>query len=219
MPHESYMFAAARYNQKFIDITKNDYDACPNFGQVYLEVAARSTHRGRTGTRARSRDYGPETNPAHPSANMEGGRSQNCKLAGGAGPKGSSRAATATHKELSSEAAKRDQRSQNKVSSSKVPKGDYFIWKNLLYLRDPITGLERLCVPDTERTPGASTLRQALVSAIHDNVMAIHLGSARTAIELKKRAYWPRMDRDVNAHVLQCEDCQRNKAGSRVKAT
>ena len=205
------MFAAVRYNQKFIGLKREHYDACPDFGQVYLETVAKS--KAGLGAETEASERRP-----HRLGAKKGARSTlNREAAAGADSKESSRRAAIAGEGLASPRAvtkvgpcpKADEPTKSKKVSSRR---DFFIWKDLLYLRDPVLGLERLCIPNHEGPDGESTLRQRLISEIHDGVMAVHLGAARTTQELKKRAYWPGMDVDVRDHIRQCESCQRNKA-------
>ena len=73
-----------------------------------------------------------------------------------------------------------------------------------------------MCVPDNSGHAGESTLRRRLVAEIHNNAMAIHMGTARTIQELQKRAYWPNLTRDVKEYIAECEGCQRNKGNTKT---
>ena len=42
LPHETLMFAAVRYHQKFIEISSSDYESCPDFKEIYSVVRTRS---------------------------------------------------------------------------------------------------------------------------------------------------------------------------------
>ena len=48
LPHESIMFAAVRYHQKFLTLRPADYEICKDFGAVYTALASRApTSKGR----------------------------------------------------------------------------------------------------------------------------------------------------------------------------
>ena len=55
--------------------------------------------------------------------------------------------------------------------------------------------------------------RRNLVEECHQ---LAHTGCNRTYEMLKQRAYWPGLRRDVTAHVLSCEQCQRMKGNNRT---
>ena len=45
--------------------------------------------------------------------------------------------------------------------------------------------------------------------------MEVHLGAARTTMELSKRVYWPNMHAFVREYIAGCDVCQRNKSDHR----
>lgn len=74
-----------------------------------------------------------------------------------------------------------------------------------LYRRTIINGVERhrLCL-----TPG---LIEQVLLVCHDDVTAGHLGVARTVDKIRRRYYWPKMERQITNYVLSCVDCQTRK--------
>ena len=88
----------------------------------------------------------------------------------------------------------------------------FFVKEGLLYLRsffrrnskDPRVALERLVVPDSMRT--------FFISQHHDSLTGLHFGSSRVSYLLRKRYYWPSMDREVRDYIKTCKQCQHAKA-------
>jgi len=68
----------------------------------------------------------------------------------------------------------------------------------------------RLCIPPDEQ------LRTRLIQECHDTPLAGHLGSAKTADQLRRRFYWKGMDEEVRQYVLTCVECQRNKPSQQL---
>jgi transposase InsO family protein len=62
---------------------------------------------------------------------------------------------------------------------------------------------QRLCLPVNYRT---EVLRR-----YHDETTAGHLGMTRCIHQLKKRFYWPKMDRFIQAYIRACQSCQARK--------
>ncbi len=58
-------------------------------------------------------------------------------------------------------------------------------------------------------------LRSQIFKACHHHAMAAHQGVARTAALIKRRCYWPRMQKDVEAWCKRCTTCGRCKAAVR----
>ena len=225
-PHETLMFAAVRYHQKFVKISREDYEGCPDFGEIYV-----TTERGSSIV-----DKGPSKDVSNLGADISEERIQKRaprEHSDGSDLGGESASSSASAKGEPSESVagmvqrtdppiqpaktrsgSKDQKTSSKRSKSKVPTRRFFIQKDLLYYRDP-NGHERLCVPDNKSHDGESTLRHRLVKEIHDNAMAIHLGVARTTMELSKRVYWPNMQAFVREYIAKCEVCQRNKGDHR----
>ena len=40
------MFAAVRYHQTFVEISKEDYEGCPDFGEIYTVAATKAKTLG-----------------------------------------------------------------------------------------------------------------------------------------------------------------------------
>ncbi len=55
-------------------------------------------------------------------------------------------------------------------------------------------------------------LRSQIFKACHHHAMAAHQGVVRTAALIKRRFYWPRMQKDVEAWCKRCTTCGRCKA-------
>ena len=60
-----------------------------------------------------------------------------------------------------------------------------------------------LCLPQ-------SFIEQVLL-ACHDDMTAGHLGTTRTIDKVRKRYYWPKMQKDIIRYVKTCVDCQTKK--------
>ena len=56
--------------------------------------------------------------------------------------------------------------------------------------------------------------RQQVMQAVHN---ASHYGNKRTYRAIAQSYWWPRMGRDINEFVMNCEVCQRNKTGRRLQ--
>lgn len=78
-----------------------------------------------------------------------------------------------------------------------------------LILSGPVTLLtligDRLLVP--------STLRQEVMSTIHDIPSSGHQGVQRTKAKAREMFYWWKMGTDIKTYVLACDVCCRNKRG------
>ncbi len=58
-------------------------------------------------------------------------------------------------------------------------------------------------------------LRSQIFKACHHHAMAAHQGVVRTAALIKRRFYWPRMQKDVEAWCKRCTTCGHCKAAVR----
>jgi transposase InsO family protein len=56
--------------------------------------------------------------------------------------------------------------------------------------------------------PMGSNLRTRLLSIHHDDPLAGHFGRSRTLELIKRKYYWPNLDRDVAEYVKDCQVCQ-----------
>jgi transposase InsO family protein len=65
---------------------------------------------------------------------------------------------------------------------------------------------DRICVPDIE------SLRETILKEAHDSDYSIHPGSTKMYQDLKQKYWWYGLKRDVAAHVIMCNVCQRVKA-------
>jgi hypothetical protein len=64
----------------------------------------------------------------------------------------------------------------------------------------------RICVPDID------SLRETILKEAHDSDYSIHPGSTKMYQDLKQKYWWYGLKRDVAAHVVVCDVCQRVKA-------
>ena len=55
--------------------------------------------------------------------------------------------------------------------------------------------------------------RQQIMEAVHNSS---HYGNKRTFRAIAQSYWWPKMGKDINEFVMNCEVCQRNKAGRRL---
>lgn len=55
-------------------------------------------------------------------------------------------------------------------------------------------------------------LRPQLMGELHSSTMAGHRGAEGTLYQLRKRFYWPKMDKDVAKFVAACDTCQQAKS-------
>lgn len=79
-------------------------------------------------------------------------------------------------------------------------------------------GLVYLGESDRLYVPADSALRTRLLHECHDVPTAGHLGKDKTLEQVKRRFYWPGMDKDVLQYVRTCDACQRNKPSQQVTA-
>lgn len=68
----------------------------------------------------------------------------------------------------------------------------------------------RLYIPNDE------ALKTKILQECHDSPLAGHLGTDKTLEQVKRRFYWPGMDKDIEAYVISCDACQRNKPSQRA---
>ena len=61
------------------------------------------------------------------------------------------------------------------------------------------------------------SLRLEVMQKFHDSPWGGHCGSATMYKMLKKEAYWPSMEQDVNAYVRSCYSCQKTRPIYRAK--
>jgi len=64
---------------------------------------------------------------------------------------------------------------------------------------------KRICVPDVDH------LHEKILQEAHDSAYSIHPSSTKMYQDLKERYWWYGMKRDVAAHVVLCDLCQRVK--------
>ena len=79
----------------------------------------------------------------------------------------------------------------------------------LLYQGDRLSEA-KLLVPE-------SVVRE-VIQVHHDNIFAGHQGIKRPTVLLKLHYYWPKMKRDVETYVEQCESCSKLKVGKNPTA-
>lgn len=71
----------------------------------------------------------------------------------------------------------------------------------------------RVSSPDHDRLLVPSSLRQEVVSTIHDIPSSGHQGVQRTKAKAREMFYWWKMGTDIKTYVLTCDVCSRNKIG------
>jgi hypothetical protein len=96
-----------------------------------------------------------------------------------------------------------------------IATGRYLMRDGMLYHTNH-TGEELVCVPHDSLQHGMPTLRNKLMSEVHQGFTAMHLGSNRSEYEIRRHAYWPRIRKDINAYLAACAKCQRNKIDRRA---
>uniref|UniRef100_A0A803T167 Gypsy retrotransposon integrase-like protein 1 n=1 Tax=Anolis carolinensis TaxID=28377 RepID=A0A803T167_ANOCA len=57
-----------------------------------------------------------------------------------------------------------------------------------------------------------ATLRIKILHRFHNNQSAGHTGITKTTKAIAKHCWWPGMRKDIKNHVVQCDDCARNKS-------
>jgi hypothetical protein len=63
-----------------------------------------------------------------------------------------------------------------------------------------------ICVPEID------SLCETVLEEAHDSSYSIHPGSTKMYQDLKQKYWWYGLKRDVVAHVVTCDVCQRVKA-------
>jgi hypothetical protein len=71
-------------------------------------------------------------------------------------------------------------------------------------------GDNRLYIPSDE------AIKTKILQECHDSPLAGHLGTDKTTEQVKRRFYWPGMDKEIEAYVTSCDACQRNKPSQRA---
>jgi hypothetical protein len=64
----------------------------------------------------------------------------------------------------------------------------------------------RICVPEID------SIHETILKEAHDSDYSIHPGSTKMYQDLKQKYLWYGLKRDVAAHVVVCDVCQRVKA-------
>ena len=59
--------------------------------------------------------------------------------------------------------------------------------------------------------PNDSELRTRILQECHDAPTGGHFGKDKTIEQVKRRFYWPGMDKFIDQYVTSCDACQRNK--------
>jgi hypothetical protein len=59
--------------------------------------------------------------------------------------------------------------------------------------------------------PDSKEIRNIILHAEHDSMVAGHFGQFKTLEWIKANFYWPKMDLDMEEYVCSCNCCQRNK--------
>jgi len=70
---------------------------------------------------------------------------------------------------------------------------------------------DRLYIPDN------AALKTRIIEECHDVPTSGHLGKDKTIEQVKRRFYWPRMDKEIQVYVTGCDACQRNKPSHQAK--
>ena len=96
-----------------------------------------------------------------------------------------------------------------------IKTGKYSLQQGLLYHTNH-TGEELVCVPDDSLEHGMPTLRNKLMTEVHQGLTAMHLGTNRSEYEIRRHAYWPRIRHDIHAYLAACIKCQQNKINRRA---
>jgi hypothetical protein len=85
------------------------------------------------------------------------------------------------------------------------PTGPLKVVRSYLYYGD-----NRLYIPND------SALKTKILQECHDSTLAGHLGTDKTIEQVKRRFYWPNMDKEIESYVTSCDACQRNKPSQRA---
>ena len=64
--------------------------------------------------------------------------------------------------------------------------------------------------------PNDLALQTRILQECHDAPTGGHLGKDKTIEQVKRRFYWPGMDRSIQQYVTSCDACQRNKPSQQV---
>ena len=64
--------------------------------------------------------------------------------------------------------------------------------------------------------PNSAELRTRILRELHDAPTGGHLGRDKTMEQVKRRFYWPGMDKTIAEYVSTCDSCQRNKPSTQA---
>ncbi|MES2216505.1 MAG: RNase H-like domain-containing protein [Patescibacteria group bacterium] len=87
---------------------------------------------------------------------------------------------------------------------------NFHIKEEILLRQTPIDPKPRFVIP--------FNMRDLVLSQNHDEPISGHLGYIKTADKIRKRYWWPNMDRDILNYVLTCVKCLARKPSSRKPA-
>jgi transposase InsO family protein len=59
--------------------------------------------------------------------------------------------------------------------------------------------------------------RRTLLGQYHDERTSAHLGVKKTLAKIKRKYYWPGLQKDVKSYIAGCEKCQRRKPPNKTK--
>ena len=123
--------------------------------------------------------------------------------------------AVSTDQTLSKELIRAEQESDQFCNTLPLGKRDgkseYFRDEEGVIYRRRKNGEHQLVVPNK--------LVRDIISLNHDPIYAAHSGRNRTLDILCMRYYWPKMRRDVENYVRECDECQRRKQKSEYTAS
>ena len=57
-----------------------------------------------------------------------------------------------------------------------------------------------------------TSMRSLIIAEHHNTALSGHQGCERTTKAIRKSFWWQGLDADVDAHIAQCPQCQRNKS-------
>ena len=58
-------------------------------------------------------------------------------------------------------------------------------------------------------------IKSFILAELHASPLSGHVGTAKTTELVKRRFYWPKMDKEIKSYVQSCVKCQSNKASNR----
>jgi hypothetical protein len=105
-------------------------------------------------------------------------------------------------------------KTEKELAEKSKPRSPFYISNGLLFFKDrDKPSPARLYVPDN------STLRNSIISEVHDLPIAGHFSRDKTLQRLQRYFYWPNMEDTVTHFIKSCDKCSKHKYPTHKAAT